>query len=101
VWTNKPPSEPIPQRPTVQPIRFEVEDPMGNLYLGNDFDVASGVSKKAAASPPVPPDTINNVQMVVVDNPLTTNWTIRLRPFVNLEKQGYALVVSGGILLDP
>jgi Subtilase family len=99
VWTNRPPSLPIPNRPTVQPIRFEVVDPIGNLYLGNDFDVPNRVSKKAAASPRVPPDTVNNVQMVVVDNPPFGPWTIRLRPFSNRDKQGYALVASGGILL--
>jgi hypothetical protein len=47
----------------------------------------------------VPPDTVNNVQMVVVDNPLTTNWTIRLSSFGHMEKQGFALVVSGGVEL--
>jgi hypothetical protein len=99
VWTNRPPSEQNMARPSVQAIRFEVEDSIGNLYLGNDFDVVNGVSRKASASPPVPPDITNNVQMVVVNNPVRANWTIRLRPFVNLEKQGFALVVSGGVLL--
>ncbi|MFA1548001.1 S8 family serine peptidase [Actinomadura chokoriensis] len=99
VWTNRPPAQPIPNRPTVQPIRFEVEDPIGNLYLGNDFDVPNGVSRKATASPRVPPDTVNNVQMVVVNDPPFGSWTIRLRPFLNRDKQGYALVVSGGLLL--
>jgi hypothetical protein len=99
VWTNRPPAQPIPKQPTVQPIRFEVEDPIGNLYLGNDFDVPNGVSKKATASPRVPPDIVNNVQMVVVNNPPFGSWTIRLRPFSHRDKQGYALVVSGGLLL--
>jgi subtilisin family serine protease len=97
VWTNRPPSDQNRAHPTVQPIRFEVEDSSGNLYLGNDFDVTNGVSRQASASPPVPPDITNNVQMVVVKTPVAGTWTIRLRPFVNLEKQGYALVVSGGV----
>jgi len=100
VWTNPPAAVPIPAHPAVQPIRFEVEDDGGNLYLGNDFDGPNGVSVKAAASPRVPPDIINNVQMVVVNNPLTGNWLIRLRQFNHLEKQGFALVVSGGLLVD-
>ncbi len=99
VWTNRPPPLPVPNRPAVQPIRFEVVDPIGNLYLGNDFDVAGGVSNKAAKSPRIPPDTVNNVQMVVVNNPPFGPWAIRLRPFLNRDTQGYALVVSGGLLL--
>jgi hypothetical protein len=103
VWTNRPPAEqnqPSPPRnppkPKVDPIRFEVEDSSGNLYLGNDFD--KGVSKRAPVSPGVPPDIVNNVQMVVVNQPVAGTWTIRLRPFLHFEQQGYALVVSGGVL---
>jgi hypothetical protein len=101
VWTNRPASpqtQQQPRKPTVDPIRFEVEDSSGNLYLGNDFDVGKGVSKRAAVSPGLPPDVVNNVQMVVVDQPVAGTWTIRLRPFLHFEKQGFALVVSGGVL---
>jgi hypothetical protein len=97
VWTNRPPSEQNQEHARAQAIRFEVADPLGNLYLGNDF--VNGVTRKVTASPAVPPDTVNNVQMVVVDNPLTTNWTIRLSSFGHMEKQGFALVVSGGVEL--
>ncbi|WP_219530526.1 S8 family serine peptidase [Nonomuraea guangzhouensis] len=96
VWANRPPSEHVVS-PTVQAIRFEVEDPAGNLYSGNDFDVPSGVSRQRKASPPVPPDITNNVQMVVLPSPVVGPWTIRLRPYLNLETQGYALVISGGV----
>ncbi|MFA1547999.1 S8 family serine peptidase [Actinomadura chokoriensis] len=104
VWTNRPPAEQNqpsppqnPPKPKVDPIRFEVEDSSGNLYLGNDFDVGKGVSKQAPVSPGLPPDILNNVQMVVVNQPVAGTWTIRLRPFLHFEKQGYALVVSGGV----
>jgi subtilisin family serine protease len=105
VWTNRPAApqtqpdaQQQPRKPTVDPIRFEVEDSSGNLYLGNDFDVGKGVSNRAAVSPGLPPDMVNNVQMVVVDQPVAGTWTIRLRPFLHFEKQGFALVVSGGVL---
>ncbi len=104
VWTNRPASpqtrpdaQQQPRKPAVDPIRFEVEDSSGNLYLGNDFDVDNGVSKQAKVSPGLPPDTVNNVQMVVVKQPVAGTWTIRLRPFLHFEKQGFALVVSGGV----
>ncbi|MEU7858307.1 S8 family serine peptidase [Nonomuraea sp. NPDC049141] len=97
VWANRPPSE-NQTTPTVQTIRFEVEDPAGNLYAGNDFDVPSGFSRQRKTSPPVPPDITNNVQMVVLPSPVIGTWMIRLRPFLNLDTQGYALVISGGVI---
>ncbi|MEU7747962.1 S8 family serine peptidase [Nonomuraea sp. NPDC049158] len=97
VWVNRPPSE-GQTTPTVQAIRFEVEDPAGNLYAGNDFDVPSGFSRQRKTSPPVPPDITNNVQMVVLPSPVIGTWMIRLRPFLNLDTQGYALVISGGVI---
>jgi hypothetical protein len=95
VWTNQPPSE--PSRPRVDAIRFEVEDSSGNFYFGNDIDTATGLSRKSVVPPLVTPDRLNNVQMVIVNNPVGGTWTVRLRSVGHREKQGYALVVSGGV----
>jgi hypothetical protein len=95
VWTNLPSAEGI--RPVTNAIRFEVEDSSGSFYLGNDIDVTKGVSNKRAAPPRTTPDTLNNVQMVIVNDPVPGTWTVRLRPVGHQEKQAYALVVSGGV----
>ncbi|GHB79737.1 hypothetical protein GCM10010306_087440 [Streptomyces umbrinus] len=74
-------------------IRLEVEDALGVKYMGNDIDPANGVSNEGGRGPQ---DFVNNVQMVIVDNPFTGPWKITLRGSLVFEKQGYALVVSGG-----
>jgi hypothetical protein len=96
VWTGRPLTEATQTTP--DPIRFDVEDSQGSFYLGNDFDVPNGVSRKSATRPAVPADSINNVQMVVVNNPTPGTWTIRLRPAFALAPQGFALVISGRVL---
>jgi hypothetical protein len=96
VWTNLPSAE--PSRPVTNAIRFEVEDSSESFYLGNDIDATKGVSNKMDAPPRATPDTTNNVQMVIVNNPVPGTWTVRLRPVGHQEKQAYALVVSGGVL---
>ncbi|MBT2226080.1 S8 family serine peptidase [Nonomuraea sp. NEAU-A123] len=95
VWTSQAMTEVAPFTP--DPIRFEVEDPAGGFYMGNDFDVPNGVSRKLAAPPKAPPDIANNVQMVVVNNPAPGAWTIRLRPVLTRAPQGFALVITGGV----
>jgi subtilisin family serine protease len=96
VWTGKPLTEATQTTP--DPIRFDVEDSQGSFYLGNDFDVPNGVSRKSATRPAAPADSINNVQMVVVKNPTPGTWTIRLRPVLGIARQGFALVISGRVL---
>jgi Subtilase family len=95
VWTNLPPAE--QSRPVTNAFRFDVEDPNGDLYLGNDIDVTKGVSNRRTSRPRTPPDTVNNVQMVIVNDPVPGTWTVRLRPFGHQEKHAYALVISGDV----
>ncbi len=95
VWTGKPLTEATQATP--DPIRFDVEDSQGSFYLGNDFDVPNGVSRKSAKRPASPADIANNVQMVVVNNPTPGTWRIRLRPAFALAPQGFALVISGRV----
>ncbi|MFG1687822.1 S8 family serine peptidase [Nonomuraea sp. NPDC049269] len=100
VWVNRPSSDQNMPHPRVDAIRFEVEDSQGNFYMGNDFDGIAGVSRKLATAPANPPDAINNVQMVIVQQPTPGTWRIRLRQSGHREKQRYALVVSGDVLVD-
>jgi len=93
VWTDPPAAENSPH-PARNVIRLEVEDSGGTIYLGNDFDTAKGVSRPGGTGGQ---DVINNVQMVVVDNPVSGSWNIKLRGSPISGKQGYALVVTGGL----
>jgi hypothetical protein len=95
VWTGRPLTE--ASQLTPDPIRFDVEDSQGSFYLGNDFDVPNKVSRKRTTRPSSPADIANNVQMVVVNNPVPGTWTIRLRPAFALAPQGFALVISGRV----
>jgi subtilisin family serine protease len=100
VWTDPPPIPYSFANPSVNVIRLTVEDPAGLKYLGNDFDfafgVSTGVSRPSGAGPQ---DVLNNVQMVIVNNPPIGRWTITLRADrVTGDEQGYALVASGGLV---
>ena len=102
VWTDPPPSEQAFMNPTLNSIKLEAEpdEPeLGETYLGNDIDTATGFSRPEADGPL---DKLNNVQMIIVKNPAIGKWTITVttksiwiddKPF----KQGYALVASGGL----
>lgn len=92
VWTDIPAFEGSTQT-WRNVIRLDVEDPLGTQYLGNDIDTTTGLSKAGGTGPQ---DFVNNVQMVIVDDPFTGPWKITLRGSFVFEKQGYALVVSGG-----
>ncbi|MFD4601965.1 S8 family serine peptidase [Streptomyces sp. NPDC058464] len=92
VWTDLPAFEGSTQT-WRNVIRLEVEDALGVKYLGNDIDPATGFSHEGGSGPQ---DFVNNVQMVIVDNPFTGLWKITLRGSFVFERQGYALVVSGG-----
>jgi hypothetical protein len=87
--------------PSQNIIKLTVEDPegFGVEYLGNDFDFHSGVSRREGDGPQ---DLINNVQMVIVNDPPIGPWMITLRAdWVTVDekpyRQGYALVASGGL----
>lgn len=65
----------------------------GHLYLGNVFNVATGLSQTGGTA-----DSLNNVERAIVASPAEEEWTIRVRaPDVPLGPQGYALVVNGGL----
>ncbi len=93
VWTDPPAAE-ASTHASRNVIRLEVEDSGGTRYLGNDFDPATGFSRPGATGAQ---DLLNNVQMVIVDKPVSGSWKITLRGTVVFGKQGYALVVTGAL----
>ncbi|WP_328455457.1 S8 family serine peptidase [Amycolatopsis sp. NBC_00438] len=94
VWTDRPPAQQSYQHPSWNVLRLEVEDPQGTRYFGNDIDVPTGLSKPNGAGPL---DLVNNVQMVIVDQPPEGSWKISVRGSAVFGTQGYALVVSGAL----
>jgi serine protease AprX len=69
----------------VNNLNLMVFAPSGNFYLGNDFQNAGK------------PDTVNNVEGVLVDSPEVGEWTVRVvASEVQQDDQDFALVLSGG-----
>ena len=96
VWTDPPSELEATGTTLINNLNLVVTSPDGNsTYLGN-------VNFSQGFSQPVSPDTArddrNNVEMVVVENPVPGVWTITVEvEGVNIEKQGYALVVTGSL----
>lgn len=90
VWTE-PPSSAGSASPVTNDLDLTVTSPGGaQTFLGNQF--AGGVSAAGGAA-----DALNNVEMVLVNNPAAGEWTITVAgTAVNVGNpaQGYALVVT-------
>ncbi|MDQ3281094.1 MAG: S8 family serine peptidase [Acidobacteriota bacterium] len=73
----------------VNDLDLTVTSPDGTqVFLGNQF--AGGVSATGGAA-----DNVNNVEMVVINNPAVGNWMITVAPAtIAAGPQGYALVAS-------
>ena len=91
VWTE-PPGTAGAANPVINNLDLEVISPSGaRKFLGNRF--ASGASVTGGT-----PDTINNVEMVLINDPTPGFWTVRVvGADVNVGNpgQGYALVATG------
>jgi subtilisin family serine protease len=86
------PASPGANPATVNDLDLELEGG-GDLYLGNVFNVATGVSETGGTA-----DPLNNVERSIVASPAEEEWTVRVRGAeVPLGPQGYALVVNGGL----
>ena len=76
-------------------LDLEVTDANNTLYKGNVF--TSGQSSSGGTA-----DAANNVEMVLINAPTAGQWTVKVKATaVNLETQGYALVITGGVSLTP
>lgn len=75
----------------VNNLNLVVTSPGGTVYLGNVF--SAGVSAQGGS-----PDAINNVEQVLVPQPLVGAWTVRIQAqAVNVGRQGYAVVATGDL----
>ena len=77
----------------VNDLDLEVTAPGGTKYVGNDF--AGGVSRPNGTNS----DVLNNVEMVVVNNPPPGRWQLLVHGIVNVGNpgQGYALVATASL----
>lgn len=92
VWTE-PAAANMASQAAINDLDLEVRAPSGALYLGNVMDTASGVSVTGGSA-----DTINNVEMVILNGPETGEWTVTVKgTAVNEGTQGFALVASGEV----
>ena len=92
VWTEPPP-DPAAATPVTNDLNLVVTDPAGSsTFLGNNFSIG-GTSQTGGTA-----DALNNIEMVIVDNPAAGVWTLTVSgAAVNTGApgQGYALVATG------
>jgi subtilisin family serine protease len=92
VWTDVPATSGASQA-AINDLDLEVVSPSMELYRGNVFNTATGLSTTGGTK-----DSKNNVEQVHVNNPVQGVWTVRVNAAaVNQSTQGYALVVTGDI----
>jgi hypothetical protein len=93
VWSDDAATLPA-ARPLVNDLDLIVISPDNKMFLGNNFD-ADGLSTEGGEA-----DAINNVEMVIRNQPLRGAWriTVRCAAANGLTKvQGYALVVTAAL----
>ncbi|MHC4975489.1 MAG: S8 family serine peptidase [Planctomycetota bacterium] len=84
---------PLTATPVVNDIDLQVEDPNGNVYLGNVFDQPNGVSMLGGSA-----DQLNNIEQVHLDTPMAGTWQVHINgTAVNTGTQGYAIVITGEV----
>jgi hypothetical protein len=95
VWTE-PPAAAGANNPVINDLDLEVVSPDGaQTFLGNHF--VNGVSAVGGSA-----DAVNNVEVVLINNPMPGEWTIRVNATqvnVGNPDQGYAVAVTADI--DP
>jgi serine protease AprX len=74
-----------PGEELINNLNLVIYNPSGKYYLGNDFQGTGN------------PDTVNNVEGIIVERPEAGQWIIEVIPEVQIGEQDYALVISGGI----
>ena len=96
VWSDPPPGLLALLAPPVNDLDLKVTAPDRTDYLGNDF--TNGVSTPNGTTA----DAVNNVEMVVVNNPPAGKWQLEVHGVVNVVNvgnpgQGYALVATANL----
>lgn len=103
VWTDPPPAKTVRCRPVVNDLDLRVQklgcaEGARCSFLGNAFS-AAGVSQPYPEYPEAKRDKQNNVEQVLIDNPTAGEYYCIsvVGKEINVEKQGYALVITGAI----
>ncbi len=90
VW-HDPPAAPNAAFTPVNNLDLEVVMPSGDILIGNN--ITNGVSAFGG-----PPDTINNVEMVMLPATGVGQYTLKVKATaVNQGPQGYAIVIAGDV----
>jgi len=90
VWTDVPATIGTAFAP-VNNLDLTVTDSMGSVFLGNVFDATESTTGGAS-------DTLNNVEQVRRLVPKVGTWQIDIdATAVNVDQQGFALVISGDV----
>jgi len=80
--------------PTINNLDLEVIDPSANTYKGNVFNTSTGVSVTGGTA-----DGLNTAEQVLVANPTTGTWVVRVKgTAVGVGTQGFAVVATGDIV---
>jgi hypothetical protein len=91
VWSD-PPATIGAGKALVNNLNLIVTSQDGNVYRGNNFSGGFSSSQPAGA------DDHNNIEMVIINNPVLGTWSLTVEgAVVNIGKQGYALVVTGSL----
>ncbi len=76
VWTD-PPGNPVASAKLVNDLDLIVSNTVsGEVFFGNDFTPGTGFSRAQTTNQPVGADRINNVERVVLKNPLATEYVV-------------------------
>ena len=92
VWTEPPASASIGTgNAWINDLDLEATAPSNTVYLGNVF--SNGASTSFGTK-----DEKNNVEQIHLPSPETGIWTVKVKAAaVNVGKQGFALILSGGV----
>ena len=95
-WTDEPGTVGTGKK-LINDLHLTVTSPTGAVFLGNVFNGLAGESQSGGLA-----DTLNTTEGVIRLIPELGAWQINVDPFEGnfSVNQGYALVVSGGIIVD-
>lgn len=95
---TEPPGAPMASNPVLNNLNLELIGPQEYgtaTYRGNWFSGGKSVSGGA-------PDPRNNVEQILLPDPVPGTYGVTVRGAeVNVDRQGFALVISGDVVVDP
>ncbi|MBN1511567.1 MAG: S8 family serine peptidase [Phycisphaerae bacterium] len=95
---TEPPGAPMASNPVLNNLNLELIGPQENgtaTYRGNWFSGGQSVSGGAS-------DSRNNVEQILLPDPTSGTYGVTIHAAqVNAGRQGFALVISGNVVVDP